>query len=200
MKLEFDVNNKHMGKIFGRKGINLKNLTKNNGVKINISKDIVDDFRKITLKHFFSMEKLVKVKLEILIMCNDNQYTLDFYNLNLNKERCSICLDFIDKNKKFCVTECSHKFHTDCLMKCINIKNTCPLCRKELKEFSGRKVLSEEKIDELIYDTIDTGLRNNLFNEVTIYFMGLDYPNYIIDFLRGPLRYILERARIYLEN
>lgn len=43
-------------------------------------------------------------------------------------EECCICFESMDV-KNVAVTECGHKFHTSCLMKC---KNGCPLCRKDL--------------------------------------------------------------------
>lgn len=42
---------------------------------------------------------------------------------------CCICLETIT-NVDVAVTECGHKFHTSCLLKC---KNGCPLCRSSLR-------------------------------------------------------------------
>lgn len=46
----------------------------------------------------------------------------------MTDNECCICLEPIT-DVNVAVTECGHKFHTSCLIKC---KNGCPLCRKQL--------------------------------------------------------------------
>ena len=46
----------------------------------------------------------------------------------MTDNECCICLESIN-DVNVAITECGHKFHTSCLMKC---KNECPLCRKTL--------------------------------------------------------------------
>ena len=57
---------------------------------------------------------------------------------------CAICLENI--SNKFFITYCSHIFHVNCINKCLEFKNNCPLCRtllytKKRKDifFSGRR-------------------------------------------------------------
>tara|TARA_B110000208_G_scaffold189922_1_gene252598 strand:- start:1941 stop:2336 length:396 start_codon:yes stop_codon:yes gene_type:complete len=45
--------------------------------------------------------------------------------------RCSICLENIDKKNMFCFKECKHSFHIECIKKWINYNKNCPICRKE---------------------------------------------------------------------
>ncbi len=40
---------------------------------------------------------------------------------------CAICLENI--SNKFFITYCSHIFHVNCINKCLEFKNNCPLCR-----------------------------------------------------------------------
>ena len=200
MKIDFEVENKHLGKIFGKNGKNIKEIAKKNGVLIYISKNNIEDFKTITVKHFFSLEKLIKTKLDILLTCNNKDINLELLNFNTSKEYCSICLEELDKNKDYCVTKCSHKFHASCLNKSLQLNSSCPLCRRELEEFNCKKELTEDKMDELINDTIATGLNNNLFSGISFYFMGFENSSYIYNFLYGPLKYILQKTKYFLEN
>jgi hypothetical protein len=46
---------------------------------------------------------------------------------------CPICLDKINETKNKTTTDCSHIFHTSCLMKNISLNGFgCPYCRKQL--------------------------------------------------------------------
>ena len=45
---------------------------------------------------------------------------------------CPICLENIEK-KEIIVTECNHCFHKNCLFKSLIERNTCPICRLNLK-------------------------------------------------------------------
>ena len=46
---------------------------------------------------------------------------------------CAVCYDKIG-NKNNCVTPCGHTFCFQCMMSCLNYKNTCPICRQVLQE------------------------------------------------------------------
>ena len=46
---------------------------------------------------------------------------------------CPICFLNIE-TKDVCVTECNHKYHLSCLLKSLEIHNSCPLCRRQVKE------------------------------------------------------------------
>lgn len=50
----------------------------------------------------------------------------------MSKKVCSICLCNIN-NTQAKKTKCNHIFHEKCLKKWFQFKNTCPLCRKILK-------------------------------------------------------------------
>ena len=61
--------------------------------------------------------------------------------------QCSICLD--DKNNDDKVTNhCCHSFCKDCIIRWINIKNSCPLCRSDL----DKDILTIYKKGSLITD------------------------------------------------
>ena len=46
---------------------------------------------------------------------------------------CAICMDVTSKTKNVSVTECGHRFCTSCLLKSLQTKNTCPMCRAEIE-------------------------------------------------------------------
>jgi len=65
----------------------------------------------------------------------------DIYNkmitVNLNENRCSICLQEIQNE---CITNCNHNFCKECLDTWFdNGKNTCPLCRKIIQYFNNNE-------------------------------------------------------------
>ena len=53
-------------------------------------------------------------------------------NNNDNIE-CCICYEQIGEKNK-CTTPCGHKFCFNCMMKSLNVNNTCPCCRAVLQE------------------------------------------------------------------
>lgn len=56
---------------------------------------------------------------------------LPFKDLSDEQEKCSICLSPLNKNKKQIIhlEKCLHSFHSDCIYKWFDKKNTCPCCR-----------------------------------------------------------------------
>jgi hypothetical protein len=52
--------------------------------------------------------------------------------LDLNKERCSICLNKLSLNN-LGITKCNHKFCYNCISDYLNYNCSCPICRNELK-------------------------------------------------------------------
>ena len=47
-------------------------------------------------------------------------------------EECSCCLNKINTNNNYTITNCGHKFHSTCIFAALKQKNSCPLCRKTL--------------------------------------------------------------------
>ena len=76
--------------------------------------------------------------------------------LNENSHvECSVCYEKIGE-KNNCVTPCGHTFCFQCMMSCLNYKNTCPICRQVLQEevdddiseeFSEEENDSDEEFD-----------------------------------------------------
>jgi len=65
---------------------------------------------------------------------NYNRYTTIMSEVeisNMNNEECSICLEQFTTNK---VVElrCSHKFHKHCIIKSMETRQDCPLCRQDI--------------------------------------------------------------------
>lgn len=51
-----------------------------------------------------------------------------------NSEMCAICLKCINNHNRFLENKyCSHIFHHDCIMKWLEEKDTCPMCRSEFE-------------------------------------------------------------------
>ena len=69
-------------------------------------------------------ENITKTKIKKIIDLEDN------------KKNCIICLNEFKKGQNIYCLPCSHVFHIRCLNKEIKIRQTCPICRKELKEKS----------------------------------------------------------------
>lgn len=63
---------------------------------------------------------------------------------------CCICYETIGKTNN-CVTPCGHSFCFKCLMKCMSLNNTCPMCRTLLED--EKEIEEEEDDDE--YDNED---------------------------------------------
>ena len=61
------------------------------------------------------------------------------------KEKCVICLEFLDKFITFPV--CDHKFHKDCLLKHLQTSCKCPLCRVEVADCDKDTIDPEVEID-----------------------------------------------------
>ena len=59
---------------------------------------------------------------------------------------CAVCYDKIG-NKNNCVTPCGHTFCFQCMMSCLNYKNTCPICRQVLQADINDEI-SEEFSEE----------------------------------------------------
>ena len=199
----FKINDKCTGKVIGKKGINIKKISNEYSIYINISKEKDEnDMREICLYHFNSLETLSKAKAEILFLINENNFIKNIINFNKEEEEnCPICLEKLDKNKNYCTTKCGHKFHLSCLNYSLRNNDTCPICRGELSELNNTKKLSQEKINEIINSTLSYGYGNNLFDGINYFFTGYSNSrNYICDFLLGPLLFALNSAKNYLEN
>ena len=50
----------------------------------------------------------------------------------INNDECSFCLNRIDHSKNYTITNCIHKFHSDCIFKVVQRYNKCPICNRDL--------------------------------------------------------------------
>jgi hypothetical protein len=74
---------------------------------------------------------------------------LNLFNDTVSKEKiidyetskpCSICLDIMSDQNKYCIEECNHEFHSKCLINWFRSgKNTCPICRGIGNEYNYKK-------------------------------------------------------------
>jgi hypothetical protein len=74
------------------------------------------------------------------------------------QETCAICMDVTSKTKNVSVTECGHRFCTSCLLKSLQTKNTCPMCRAEIEP--ARKPNLEQLTANIAADLIQAEERD----------------------------------------
>jgi hypothetical protein len=64
-------------------------------------------------------------------------------------DECAICLECVNPEKNCCVTDCGHKFHTNCLLKnCEKNNFNCPMCRHVMVESNNNNAHNSHNIDE----------------------------------------------------
>ena len=68
----------------------------------------------------------------------------------MEDQECPICLiPFSDNNNAIITLHCcNHQFHSSCYIKCIKLKNECPLCRKNLNEQKEESVIIPVQNDQ----------------------------------------------------
>lgn len=102
------------------------------------------ELKELCVKHNIDTMNVLE-KHELANLLSENQIKMNKKKLFKNDE-CSVCYDQLgDKNN--CVTPCGHTFCFQCMMSCLNYKNTCPICREVLQEEVSDEV-SEEFSEE----------------------------------------------------
>lgn len=48
-------------------------------------------------------------------------------------QKCSVCMDDIKEGSDINELTCKHVFHPDCIIPWLRVKNTCPVCRQEVR-------------------------------------------------------------------
>lgn len=64
-------------------------------------------------------------------------------------EACPVCLENISSFRNYCSTECGHKFHTNCLLRC---NGSCLLCRRALIPDETESQFEEIDVQETLFD------------------------------------------------
>jgi L-lysine 2,3-aminomutase len=94
---------------------------------------------------------------------------------------CPICMDNIDLNKNYVITDCGHKFHTNCLLTNISQNGfSCPYCRDIMLD-SIKDIDDEDNIDE---DNIN---EENYINQSP----NIEEDDLIIS--KPPIEYIVQK-------
>jgi E3 ubiquitin-protein ligase RNF115/126 len=83
---------------------------------------------------------------------------------NFIKIECSVCKDCFELNQKTMSMPCLHSFHEDCLLPWLNLHNSCPICRYELKtdnkEYEDRKHQSRTMLRRVSSSSLNGGNRD----------------------------------------
>ncbi|XP_040293087.1 RING finger protein 122-like [Bufo bufo] len=51
---------------------------------------------------------------------------------NLIGQVCAVCLEEFREKEELGLCPCTHAFHTKCLMKWLEVRNSCPMCNKTI--------------------------------------------------------------------
>ena len=177
---DIEVPDKYMGLVIGRQGKTLRYISdiytvyvkiKGNGFRV---RGEVHNNVNLAVNHIKSMF-MKKIKQE---------------------HQCPICLEPLDKNSNFCVTECGHQFHTSCLCKSVKINGKCPLCRTPVIE--NVIGLTPTDIERIINRTINRSIVNGTFYNMVYYSSSSSYIdansiNIIKNLIREPIRFALQQ-------
>ena len=122
--------------------------------QINIKIDEIDKNQDLQIKQIIILEKeqaLLFKEVNILKKRFENLVNL-YYNINnkdeenkydyleekeinedlmkiIKEDICLICLQNYNIQDKICYLPCTHFFHSSCIKKWLEMKNTCPLCK-----------------------------------------------------------------------
>jgi hypothetical protein len=177
---DIDVPDKFMGLVIGRQGQTLRYIS-----------DIYNVYIKIKGNGFrVRGETLNSVNLGV------NHIKSMFMKKIKQENQCPICLEHLNNNNDFCVTECGHQFHTSCLLKSAKINGKCPLCRHPVLEDSV--TMTSVDIERIINRTINRSIVNGTFYNMLYYTSSSPYIDsnsmtVIKNLIREPIRYALQQ-------
>ena len=57
--------------------------------------------------------------------------------LEEENKKCAICLSEFEDGDELRFLECCHRFHTECIDNWMKSKTTCPICKKDFKNFNA---------------------------------------------------------------
>ncbi|XP_068709690.1 RING finger protein 24-like [Montipora capricornis] len=56
---------------------------------------------------------------------------------SLKSDTCAICLDDFRNKEDISICRCGHAYHCKCIMKWMEIKETCPICQRNCRQTKG---------------------------------------------------------------
>lgn len=58
-------------------------------------------------------------------------------SFSLKSDTCAICLDDFQTKEEISICKCGHAYHHKCIMKWMEIKETCPICQRNCRHKNG---------------------------------------------------------------
>jgi hypothetical protein len=115
------------------------------------------------------------------------------------EETCPICFDVLETDKNITITNCKHRFCSQCILKHASQSNTCPYCREELYMTQLINIVEDDEItlgdedtdDEITLGDEDTDDEENEDDQYSEYDdnEGLDNIDKIINTMQHTYSY-----------
>lgn len=173
----FRLPKNYVGLILGKKMSRIRSIEIKFGVKILYIDDQFSIYSKSSHKN-----------------CLDaKNYIVSIYTKKILEENeCPICLEKIDCEKNYIITDCGHRFHSKCIFESMKKNNKCPICREKLVEDK------KEEIDIIIEKTIRFMRRSNYLMSNFTYLCYYLYDVFSFqvvmeELIKEPLRYALNQ-------
>ncbi|KXJ18413.1 RING finger protein 24 [Exaiptasia diaphana] len=65
-----------------------------------------------------------------------NKFWFQKQKTNLKDDMCTICLEDFKGREEINMCKCGHAYHHKCIMKWLEIKDTCPICQRNVRRKS----------------------------------------------------------------
>ena len=90
---------------------------------------------------------------------------------------CSICIEKVDRGFKL---ECGHCFHSGCLNRWLEEKNSCPICRHPIQNGEDSNILENDTtsdVEEIIIEEIEVDGVTYILDQNTVVYDNEVFTN-----------------------